>query len=739
MNAPVVTALASRAIAIRICVAAVIAGCGLAVAMPSAAHANIGMSWGSNTCGQLGDGTISAQNNTTGESEVPVVVSNVSGISAVAGGSQHSLALLSGDTVDAWGCNQEGQLGTGTSSGPETCGTRACSRVPVGVSGLSSVTAISAGGNGADEENEHSMALISNGTVKTWGDDEFGQLGVGKAPETCPTGPTTSTPCSTKAVTVKVTATANLTGVIAISAGGEHSLALLSGGTVDSWGANRSGQLGDGSTKGPDKCELEPCAKKAEAVSGLTGVTAIAAGGEHSLALLSNGTVEAWGANESGQLGDGTSTGPETCGEGTEAHACSRTPVAVSGLSGVVAIAAGNEHSLALLSNGTVEAWGDNFYGQLGDGTNVGPETCGSGASAHACSKVPVAVSGLSEVAAISAGGLIGVNFFVGPMVGEDSFSMALLKNGTVKTWGDNSEGQLGDGTLTNSDEPVTVTGLSGVEGISAGGGFALAFGTLPSPPTVTGVSPKDGPGGTIAVEVTGTNLTLATAVKFGSASAAYEVNSDTSITAFSPPGIGTVDVTVTTPGGTSATGGADRYTHVPPTVTGVSPERGSPLGGTSVTITGTRLIGATAVKFGSANAASFKVESETSIKAVSPAGSGIVDVTVTTPAGTSPTSAADHFSYLPVVSAVSPGEGPITGGTVVTITGTNFIEVSAVKFGSSNAVTFKVESETSIVAVSPPASGTPPAPGTVDVTVTTLGGTSLTNAGDHFRYGIPG
>jgi alpha-tubulin suppressor-like RCC1 family protein len=734
-----VTRWSSRAIIATVTVMAIAAAAlSLAWAAPGTASANIGMSWGGNGCGQLGNGTISAANNTRDTwSELPVPVSSLSGISAVSAGGEHSLALLSGGSVDAWGCNQDGQLGDGNNSGPETCGTSPCSRVPIAVSGLSSATAISAGGNGAYEENEHSLALISNGTVKAWGDDEFGQLGVGKAPEECKVG-TLLTPCSTKPETVKVTARTNLTGVIAISAGGEHSLALLSGGTVDSWGANRSGQLGDGSKNGPEKCALEPCAKKAEPIGGLSNVTAIAAGGEHSLALLSNGTVEAWGANEAGQLGDGTSAGPETCGEGSEAHACSRTPVAVSGLSNVIAIAAGAEFSLALLSNGTVEAWGANEFGELGDGTFVGPETCGAGAAAHACSKVPVAVSGLSEVAAISAGGQIGLNFFVGPKVAEEPHSIALLKNGTVKTWGANGSGELGDGTLTDSDEPVTVTGLSGVEGISAGGDFDLAFGPPPAPPTVTGVSPKEGPGGSISVEITGTNLTLATAVKFGSASASYEVNSDTSITAVSPPGSGTVDVTVTTPGGTSATSEADRYTYVAPTVTGVSPERGSPLGGTSVTITGTRLIGATAVKFGANNATIVKV-SETSITAVSPAGSGIVDVTVTTPAGTSPISEADQFSYLPLVSGVSPKEGPLTGGSVVTITGANFIEVSAVKFGSGNAVAFKVESESSITAVSPPASGIPPASGTVDVTVTTLGGTSPTSAADKFTYGFPG
>src|SRR5437016_1687044 len=121
-----------------------------------------------------------------------------------------------------------------------------------------------------------------------------------------------------------------------------------------------------------------------------------------------------------------------------------------------------------------------------------------------------------------------------------------------------------------------------------------------------------------------------------------------------------------------------------PPAVTNVNPNTGPTSGGTSVTITGTNFTGATAVKFGSANATSFTVNSSTSITATSPAGSGTVDITVTTGGGTSATSAADQFTYIgaPTVTNVSPNTGPTTGGTSVTITGTNFTGATAVKFG---------------------------------------------------------
>jgi RHS repeat-associated protein len=229
-----------------------------------------------------------------------------------------------------------------------------------------------------------------------------------------------------------------LSGVTAIAAGGGFGLALLSNGTVMAWGSNNHGELGNGESTGPEQCNGEACSTTPVAVSGLSGVTAIATGNYHALALLSNGTVKAWGFNADGELGDGSTTNSDV-------------PVTVSGLSGVTAIAANGYYSLALLSNGTVKAWGENFYGQLGNGT--------SGVGTN--SDVPVAVSGLSGVTAIAAG------FW---------HALALLSNGTVKAWGDNREGQLGNGKTTNSDVPVAVSGLSEVAGIAGGFEHSLAL-----------------------------------------------------------------------------------------------------------------------------------------------------------------------------------------------------------------------------------------------------------------------
>ncbi len=165
------------------------------------------------------------------------------------------------------------------------------------------------------------------------------------------------------------------------------------------------------------------------------------------------------------------------------------------------------------------------------------------------------------------------------------------------------------------------------------------------------------------------------------------------------------------------------------PTVTGVSPGSGPAAGGTSVTIAGTNFAGATAVHFGSTAATSFAVPSSTEITALAPAGSGLVDITVTAPGGTTTPSSADEFRYVPSVTGVSPSSGPTGGGTSVTITGTGFTGASAVDFGSTAAAKLTVDSGTEITATSPAGSGT------VNVTVTTPGGTSATSSSDDFSY----
>jgi len=264
--------------------------------------------------------------------------------------------------------------------------------------------------------------------------------------------------------------------------------------------------------------------------------------------------------------------------------------------------------------------------------------------------------------------------------------------------------------------------------------------------PTVTSISPNRGStaGGTI-VTITGINFLGATSVSFGSTAAtSFTVNSSTQITAVSPPGSSTVDVTVTTPGGTSATSSADLFTYIcsfssPPTVSNINPSNGPATGGTSISITGTCFGGdAYYVSFGSTNTDNFTIDSDTQITVISPAGSGTVDVTVSTPNGTSATSAADQFVYngptAATVTNVSPTTGSTDGGTIVIITGTGFTGATAVSFGSTAATRFTVDSDSQITAISPSVKSE----GIVDVIVTTPGGTSATSGADQFTYFLP-
>ena len=272
----------------------------------------------------------------------------------------------------------------------------------------------------------------------------------------------------------------------------------------------------------------------------------------------------------------------------------------------------------------------------------------------------------------------------------------------------------------------VTLTTPGGNSAISAEDLFTYG-------PVVTGLSPTSGPvtGGT-SMRITGTGFTSATAVDFGTAAAStVSVVSDSEITAISPPGTGTVAVTVTTPGGLSPTSAADLFTYGP-VVTGLSPTNGPAAGGTTVTITGKGFTGATQVCFGSTPATSFTVVSDTQITAVSSAGTGTVDVTVTTDRGTSGTSSEDQFNYAPTVTGISPISGSVAGGTLVTITGTGFTGATEVDFGSVKVKSgFAVDTSGNEIMITPP----PMAVGTVNVTVTTANGTSVISSAGQFTY----
>jgi hypothetical protein len=245
---------------------------------------------------------------------------------------------------------------------------------------------------------------------------------------------------------------------------------------------------------------------------------------------------------------------------------------------------------------------------------------------------------------------------------------------------------------------------------------------------SVTGLSPASGPtaGGT-TVTITGSGFTGVTGVIFGTTRRAPTVDSDTQLTATSPPGAGTVHVTLVTAGGTTAPVGQFSYVAVPtvPTVTSVTPADGPTTGGTAVVITGSGFTGASSVSFGSTSVVP-TVDSDTQISVSSPQGTGVVNVIVVAPGGTSAVTSASQFTYTtppapPTVTGINPARGPDTGGTDVTINGTGFTGATGVSFGGTGAEKYTVVSDTEITATSPASS----VDGSVDVTVTTSAGTS--------------
>ncbi|MCL6591934.1 MAG: putative Ig domain-containing protein [Firmicutes bacterium] len=397
--------------------------------------------WGYNLDGELGIGTMNHQN-------TPSQVQELSGVISIAAGAGHSLALKSDGTVWAWGRNWDGQLGNGTSVNYET--------TPVPVQGLSGVIFIACGQN-------HSLALKSDGSIWTWGKNNYGQLGEGST--------------NNRNIPIQV---AGLSGIIAVSGGAGHSLALKSDGSVWAWGDNYYGQLGDGTTNSQSSPIQVP---------GLNGAISVFCSAENSLVLKSDGTVWAWGRNQVGQLGDGTylnryhpiqinslnhvkeiaggsshtiirksdgtiwswgSNDQEQLGDGTSIN--KNNPMQINGLSDheshIISVFCGGRHSIILKSDGTVWTWGRNDYGQLGDGTT-------------ATRTLPIQIKELTNIREI---------------IASSYHTIALRNDGTVWAWGRNDFGQLGDGTTLNRSLPVQVLGVTNVKEIAVGSLYTVVL-----------------------------------------------------------------------------------------------------------------------------------------------------------------------------------------------------------------------------------------------------------------------
>jgi alpha-tubulin suppressor-like RCC1 family protein len=409
------------------------------------------MCWGRNNYGQLGDGSTSTR-------LYPVAVQSLAtGVTAVATGEYHSCAVTATGTVKCWGNNENGQLGNGTTTSSTT---------PVDVSDLSGVVALTIG-------TDHACAVTSAGAVKCWGSNDSGKLGNGDK------GDTYLTPIDVVGLS---------SGVQRVTAGMSHTCALMNNKSVKCWGANYDGQLGDGTTTSRlvptdvpvlgttvvslSTRHLHTCAVTTvgavkcwgnnalgqlgdnttnqrnvpTSVSNLTsGVSSIHVGHEHSCAVTSSGGVKCWGNNLQGQLGNGTVLNQPT-------------PVNVSALgSGITTLALGNMHTCAMTASATVTCWGNNSYGQQGNGTTTN-------------SNIPAESVNFSPPATPTPTATPGIIDPFTPIALGREHTCVLTMTGGVKCWGSNLYGQLGNGTTSDSNVPIDVPGLtSGVAAISLG------------------------------------------------------------------------------------------------------------------------------------------------------------------------------------------------------------------------------------------------------------------------------
>ncbi len=338
--------------------------------------------WGDGSDGALG-------NNSTSNSRVPVII-NVTTATGIASDSSHSYcAVLLTGGVDCWGNNADGELGADSVASD--------SLTPVAVSGIDTADAIASDG-------DHSYcALLNSGAADCWGLGTDGELGNAMAAS------------SDVPVTVS-----GLFGATSLASEGSGSYcAVLAGGTAECWGNNGSGDLGDNSTAQSDV---------PVAVSGLSSVATIASDGDHSYcAALTSGSVDCWGKAADGQLGDGSTSD-------------SHVPVAVSGITSASSVASnGNDSYCAVVVSGTIDCWGLDSVGQLGNGGMTNAD-------------VPVAATGISDGEIVAGDG---VNSYC-----------AVLGTAAVDCWGAGSNGQLGNGAGTDSDVPVTAAPMTAAASI---------------------------------------------------------------------------------------------------------------------------------------------------------------------------------------------------------------------------------------------------------------------------------
>jgi len=326
--------------------------------------------WGNNANDQLGDSTTTSRN-------APVQVGTATNWATVSAGGAHTVAVTTDGQLWAWGNNANGQLGNGTTSTMFT---------PIQIGTASDWAHVSAG-------NSHTVAIRTDGTLWAWGNRESGRIGQGQI-------------WGSQTTPIQIGAAANWAHV---SAGDSHTVAITTTGELWAWGNRENGRIGEGEATGNQTTPIQVGTDRIWATA--------SAGASHTVAVTTTGELWAWGNRENGRIGEGETTGSQTY------------PIQVGTATNWATASAGDAHTVAVRTDGTAWAWGNNTNGQLGDGTTIQRD-------------VPVQIGALTSWAYISAGG---------------SHAAATRTDGTLWAWGNNASGQVGDNTTTHRNSPVQV------------------------------------------------------------------------------------------------------------------------------------------------------------------------------------------------------------------------------------------------------------------------------------------
>ncbi|HEX8075846.1 MAG TPA: hypothetical protein VF545_12805 [Thermoleophilaceae bacterium] len=399
--------------------------------------------------GDAGDGNESHMGNGSGASLAsPTVMTELAGASQIAlNDGDITFAVYPDGTVKSWGEN-------GAGHGYTTADDIVFPTKPNDSLGLVGVKSLAI-------SHDHGVAIMNDGSVKAWGQNNFGQAGQGTHGDT-PYPPTVIP---------------GLTGVKAVYAGDRASYAVLENGTVKGWGSDVDGQQGDGATAADCPNPGYPCVTTPTTIPGLTNVKELGVAEDHVIALLGDGTVKAWGTERAGGLGD-AGTPPDTCYSNQK---CAKAPIAIAGLSGVVSVGAGDYNGYAVLGDGTVKAWGRDDHGELGNGVDDpnDQDSCADLSQQVACEEAPVSVPGLQGVARVD---------------GDGYAAMALLTNGQAVVWG---QGLGVDNDDAHEYHSPVDTGLNGITSFVIGGSETTrAYAVGPEGATVNNPPPDTGQGG---------------------------------------------------------------------------------------------------------------------------------------------------------------------------------------------------------------------------------------------------